>query len=213
MSGRAPFGSGPSSDDVDGDGAVLDRRIDRGRPCRRRGRCACRSDAGWPMLMSLACVSAILSSALSRDGFGDARQVRARRHLLADFDRDDLQHAREAGPDVQFVDLPLLQLHRSRATDRLRIAARPAAPASTRRGSRAACWRSPAAPTAGPRRASTASAIMSETRLLGRELLVHLRLQRGLLVVGLDAGGRWLPAASASFCSWTRRLARRPRRP
>ena len=64
--------------------------------------------------MSFACVSAILSSALSRDGFGDAREVRARRDLLADFDRHDLQHAREPGADLQLVHLPLLEPHIAR---------------------------------------------------------------------------------------------------
>ena len=36
---------------------------------------------------------------------GDAGEVRARRDLLADFDRHDLQHSLEAGADLQLVAL------------------------------------------------------------------------------------------------------------
>ena len=68
-------------------------------------------EAVWPICTSLACVSAIFSSAFSRDGFGDAREVGAGRDLLADLDRHELQNAGDAGAHVELVDLPLLQPH------------------------------------------------------------------------------------------------------
>ena len=74
--------------------------------------------ARWPIWMSLAWVSAILISAFSRRWIGDAREVGAGRDLLPDFDRHQLQHAGEAGANLQFVALPLLQLqHRARLID------------------------------------------------------------------------------------------------
>jgi hypothetical protein len=52
-------------------------------------------ETAWPIWMSLACVSAIFSSALSFEGFA-TRAIRAGRDLLSDFDRHELQHAGEA---------------------------------------------------------------------------------------------------------------------
>ena len=68
--------------------------------------------------MSLACVSAILISALSRHRVRDAREVRARRDLLADFHRHELQHPVEAGAHLQLVALLLRELEqRARLID------------------------------------------------------------------------------------------------
>ena len=78
--------------------------------------------------MSLACVSAILISALSRLGIRDAREVRAGRDLLADFDRHELKNAVQAGAHLQFVALPLLQPQDGARLIDLATAARPAAP-------------------------------------------------------------------------------------
>ena len=142
--------------------------------------------------MSFACVSAILISAFSRAGIGDAREVRAGRDLLADVDRHQLQHAGEPGAHVQLVALPLLQLqHGPRLID-----------ARLLHGDlRAARF--------GARRQLFLRDVAADRQLFGVELrlpqhqrrdqlilgqrLVHLRLHARLVVVGLDArGGRLL---------------------
>ena len=66
-------------------------------------------EAGWPIWTSLACVSAILSCALSLFGLGDLRERRARRDALADLHRQLLEDAGDAGADVQGVLLGALQ--------------------------------------------------------------------------------------------------------
>ena len=64
-SGRAPFGSVAVERDVDGDRAVLDRRVDADDAALRRRRCACRRVAFWPIRTSLAWVSGIRITAFS----------------------------------------------------------------------------------------------------------------------------------------------------
>ena len=68
------------------------------------------TEAIWPIVRSRACVSAMRSSALSRVGIGDAREVGAGRHLLADFDRHLLEHAGHAGAHAQLIDLLAAQV-------------------------------------------------------------------------------------------------------
>ena len=151
-------------------------------------------EAVWPIWMSLACVSAILSSALSRDGLATrARLVpgatcwptstgttcstpaKPARTCSSSTCRCFSSHHR-----ARLIDLGLL--HREPRLHRLGVAR------ELLLGDVVARRR------AARRRASTASAISVETSCLVGQLLVDLRLQRRLLVVGLDAGRRRLPA-------------------
>ena len=176
--------------DVDRARAVLHRRIDADHAARRRRRCACRSSAVWPIWMSLACVSAILISAFSRPGIGDARQVRARRHLLADFDRHELQHAGRVRRAPSARRAAAVAAAARRAPDRRATAAPRAAPGSTRRGWRAAPSRSRCRTASCS--ASTCDCLQHQIgdQLVLRQRLVHLGLHLRLVVVGLDVGRR-----------------------
>ena len=90
--------------DVDGDRAVLHRRIDA------------RDDAGDDAIAGvdgdgLADLNVFglrfgdLDFGFEPRRVGDAREIGARRDLLADFDRDDLQHAGEPGAHLEVVAL------------------------------------------------------------------------------------------------------------
>ena len=95
--------------DVDRARAVLHRRIDAGdAPCDDA---VARVDFG--LLAELDVLGLRLGDLdfrLQAARVRDAREVRARRDLLADFDRHQLQHAVEAGADLELVALLLRQL-------------------------------------------------------------------------------------------------------
>ena len=63
------------------------------------------------MVRSRACVSAIRSSALSRVGIRDAREVCAGRHLLADVDGHLFEHPVHAGAHLQAIHLVAPECH------------------------------------------------------------------------------------------------------
>ena len=149
-------------------------------------------EAGCPIWMSLACVSAIFSSALRREGSATRARLVPGATCWPTSTGHDLQHAGDAGADVQFVHLPLLQLHdRARLIDLGLLHGQP-------RLRRLGVALELLLGDGQARR----QLVGVERRLLQRhvrdqtlvgQLLVDLDLQRGLLVVGLDAGRRSPP--------------------